>query len=112
MAIEVARQAYSFIDEDVLSVRLVAGSPYYQDDSHRYRWVWEIVVRAPVEVPCVRFWQSPLESPSASPSESPSETPGALATYADARMCSADASVFIVDYMTGEPIVMLVTSYP
>jgi hypothetical protein len=90
-AIAAAEKTYGISDSDIVDVRLVDNSDYYNDPSRADLWVWEIVVRGPGEVACAG--SSRIVLPDGS---------GSYVTYDEV----------VVDYLTGSVRVMSTAVYP
>lgn len=111
-AIESARRVYSFDDQDILSVTLTADGRTYWADSEFYvgpqgpgQWVWQIVLRGRSRWTCTREMLSPQ------PLESPATTAYTFCQMGISPLLEM-REIIIVDYLTGQPLVTIVTPYP
>lgn len=101
-ALITAEDVYGFDESEVLDVRLVDNSQYYNDPARADLWVWEIVVKGPGPVACESTRLHGLE---------PSAVPTVL-TFQTSRLCQDDTDVVVVDYLTGKVLALTATTYP
>ncbi len=110
-AIESARRANSFDDKDILSVTLMVdiGFGWAAGESASpggsARWVWQIVLRNPTSWTCTGELSSPQ------PLESPPTTSYSFCQIGDSPLLEM-REIIIVDYLTGQPLVTIVSPYP
>jgi hypothetical protein len=94
VAVTAAEKTFGIKAQDVISARLANGTAYLPAIDG---WVWEILVRGPGEIVCGRTWIVPAPQPSYS---------------AEPIYCDEAADVVIVDYASGDAVIMASARYP